>query len=193
MKKIATLLTLLAAITGCNQPCERPHIELVKDENGNTVIDVHGTPEEDIKVTFEILKRDSKTVIKCSAKYVTGPKDPNAPNNLRVKVCANGECGMENSGSSVKDYWPTQWEDLQDFDKITCLVYQPEYMTCVEGFALIGECFDWKVTPRHVVYNVSAPVEHLCLLNPSDPYADYCKGGYWDNERNRFVCTEGWY
>jgi len=194
MKKIATLFTLLA-LTGCNQPCERPHIELITDENGNTVINVPENPKENnIRVTFEVIKRDSKTVLKCSAKYyATGPNDPNAPNTLRVKVCANRECGMENSGSSVKDYWPAQWSKLHEIDKITCLVYQPEYRTCVEGFALIGECFEWENTPKRMVYNASAPVEHVCLLHPSDPYADYCKGGYWDNEQSRFVCTEGWY
>jgi hypothetical protein len=187
--KTLTLTLAALLLTACGTPCERPHIELIQDEDGNTVIEYKTEPERPIDVKFEILKRDSTTVIKCTAKYTTNYSD--IPNTLLVKVCANGKCGMENGITGILTYHANEWDELLDVEKITCLISQPGYAVCTEGF--LTECYETQLIPKKTLLGANAPVEGTCLLNPADPYADYCKGGYWDNETSRFVCEDGWY
>jgi hypothetical protein len=190
MKNIITTMVTLLALTGCNKPCERHHIELMVD-NGDTVIE-YTNKNDNIEVSFDVVKKDSTTTVECSAEYVNDPTNQDVPRNLKVKVCVNGKCGQKNMLASTLTYWPNQWDDLADVDKITCIVYQPEYNVCTDGF--MGECYNLQLVPEQVLTTAIAPVEKQCVLNLKDPYGtDYCKGGYWDNEKSKWVCNDGWY
>lgn len=69
--------------------------------------------------------------------------DPDAPEDVKVKVCANGNCSLEGTNYAELIYRPAQWKEVGGIDRIYCVEDRPEfyYGVGIGQWARISEIF----------------------------------------------------